>query len=252
MGSAGGKAHMNAYHKEIIGWLSLSNILVTNAPGVYQIEPIEIPGPGLKALKIPIAGGVHYYVEYRRAIGYDWHAWAWGDFFLNTDVYAGALLHMDNYVALGVCDTHLLDARPNSNPVPPPFPQTDQFWDSIDVVLREGETFQDSANNVEITTLAVTDDYLEVRLGPSPTGSCCELTGGCTVTTVEACTTGTWTEGETCEPNPCPVLIPAVSEWGVVVMVLFILVAGTIVFRRRGIGLAFLQFPPNHAHPPSE
>ncbi len=37
---------------------------------------------------------------------------------------------------------------------------------------------------------------------PQPTGSCCAADGGCTVTTAANCT-GTWTEAGVCDPNPC-------------------------------------------------
>lgn len=37
---------------------------------------------------------------------------------------------------------------------------------------------------------------------PVPTGSCCTVSGSCTVTTVAVCT-GTWTQARVCEPNPC-------------------------------------------------
>jgi hypothetical protein len=38
---------------------------------------------------------------------------------------------------------------------------------------------------------------------PTTTGSCCAANGTCTVTTEADCSTGTWTSGGTCTPNPC-------------------------------------------------
>lgn len=38
---------------------------------------------------------------------------------------------------------------------------------------------------------------------PPPTGACCDANGNCTQTTDANCQ-GTWTEGVECEPNPCP------------------------------------------------
>ena len=40
-------------------------------------------------------------------------------------------------------------------------------------------------------------------------------------------------EGETCVDGECVNIIPTVSEWGLIVMVLLALTAGTIVFARR-------------------
>jgi hypothetical protein len=37
----------------------------------------------------------------------------------------------------------------------------------------------------------------------TPTGSCCAANGTCTVTAEADCSTGTWTSGGTCTPNPC-------------------------------------------------
>ncbi len=47
------------------------------------------------------------------------------------------------------------------------------------------------------------DDVEIWGLVPTPTGSCCQPDGSCTVTTQANCS-GTWTQGGTCTPNPCP------------------------------------------------
>ena len=39
--------------------------------------------------------------------------------------------------------------------------------------------------------------------GGTTTGSCCAADGTCTVTAQSDCSTGTWTSGGTCTPNPC-------------------------------------------------
>ena len=39
--------------------------------------------------------------------------------------------------------------------------------------------------------------------GSTTTGSCCAADGTCTVTAQSDCSTGTWTSGGTCTPNPC-------------------------------------------------
>lgn len=40
-------------------------------------------------------------------------------------------------------------------------------------------------------------------------GGCCTVTGACSVTTEDACTTGTWFAGSTCNPNVCPLPVAA-------------------------------------------
>jgi hypothetical protein len=47
------------------------------------------------------------------------------------------------------------------------------------------------------------DCLVNSNFPPCPTGSCCQTNGSCTVTTQANCT-GTWTQGGTCSPNPCP------------------------------------------------
>ena len=47
---------------------------------------------------------------------------------------------------------------------------------------------------------------------PMPTGSCCAPNGTCTVTTQANCAAGsTWTQGATCNPNPCMQPLPVGS-----------------------------------------
>lgn len=228
MGSSGGRGHFNAFHKETVGWFDPTNILGTTENGIYFIEPIEITTNGLQALKIPIANGLNYSIEYRIPEGYDSENYNFGSAVLGIDVYAGAMLHLDKFTSLpgNNLDTQLLDMFPNSNP--------NQLFDAYDVVLREGQTFEDPDNNVSITTLSVTPNYLEVRLGPPP-GSCCQPEGSCTITLEDKCTTGTWTEGQVCNPNPCTKDIPTVSKWGLIAMALLVLSAGTVILQRKPI-----------------
>jgi len=145
------KGHYNLPHKETIGWLDSSNVLVTNSPGRYIIDPIEIPSNGIQGLKIQTQDQFNYYVEYRRSIGLD-------TINSNMDIYNGAVVHIDLNVLLG--DTQLLDMTPHIVRE-----DLSQSEDSIDTVLRVGETFYDPENDVMITTIDVTDEYLEIYLG---------------------------------------------------------------------------------------
>ena len=147
---------MNAIHKANVGWLDPENILEASDSGTYRIYPIEtIAGKGeeIKALKIPIAGDLNYYVMFRRAIGYD------STLLLNTgfgsEIYDGAMIHLDLFESGtgGGSDSHIVDTSPNSEP-----------FDLIDAVLPLDQTFTDPVNNISITTLSVTEGYLEVQV----------------------------------------------------------------------------------------
>jgi len=158
MGSYGRRGHFNAIHKETIGWLDPSNIIETNHSGAYIIEPIETPSTGLKALKIPTQNGQDYYVEYRRPIGYD----TISSNFYGVEIYDGAILHMTR-TSDGL-KSQLLDTTPHISP-PDLRDPNNQGEDSKHVVLRVGETFYDPINDIVITALNLTDEYLEVYLG---------------------------------------------------------------------------------------
>ncbi len=66
-------------------------------------------------------------------------------------------------------------------------------------------------------------------------GACCRPDASCDEVVASLCngTADVFTPGGSCDPNPCSV-IPTVSEWGVMLMVLLLLVGGTIVFGVRG------------------
>ncbi len=74
----------------------------------------------------------------------------------------------------------------------------------------------------------LTEDFLVNELG-----ACCADDGTCTETTEADCD-GTWLGlGTDCDPNPCAQPpIPTVSEWGLIIMTLLLLTAGTIIFGR--------------------
>ena len=46
--------------------------------------------------------------------------------------------------------------------------------------------------------------YNAITLDAAPTGECCGLDGICNVVEEAECATGAWSEGGTCNPNPCP------------------------------------------------
>jgi len=76
-------------------------------------------------------------------------------------------------------------------------------------------------------------------------GACCDQApfGGCSQTTAEECTCSNcvWSEGQSCSAIECVhTAIPTVSEWGLVVLTLSLVIGGKIFFgrRRRAVGHA--------------
>ena len=153
MGKSSRKGHFNAFHKEKLGWFDSFNMIEISAHSdrTYRIYPIEIHS-GLKSLKILTENDFNYSIEYRQPIGYD----AINANIYGSGIYAGAMIHTD--LSSWTVDTQLLDMTPHGIDF--------EFVDSINVVLLEGETFEDPVNNIAITTLQVTDKYLKIRVGP--------------------------------------------------------------------------------------
>ncbi|MEK6854903.1 MAG: NosD domain-containing protein [Nanoarchaeota archaeon] len=144
MGLSNNKGYFNIIHKETIGWLDPQQILEVNSRGSYFIEPLETNTGGVKGLKIPTSN-YNYYFEYRRPIGFDIYNFNYGG-----NVYDGAMLHIDSFIGSG--DTQLLDSSRNTA-------------NSLDVVLRQGETFYDSNNDIMVTTLNLNDTSIELYVG---------------------------------------------------------------------------------------
>lgn len=70
-----------------------------------------------------------------------------------------------------------------------------------------------------------------------PQGACCNKLGNCTEGTAADCAAiagGVYQgDGTSCATADCPRIIPATSEWGLIVLAVIGLAVGTIVFKRR-------------------
>ena len=68
--------HLNAFYKDLVGWLDGANSKTVNATGSYTLSKYE-NGTGTKAMRIQRPGTVEgmtvfpYYIEYRRGLGFD-------------------------------------------------------------------------------------------------------------------------------------------------------------------------------------
>ncbi|MDO8435107.1 MAG: Ig-like domain-containing protein [bacterium] len=112
--------HMNAGHKDYLGWLDANRMPTVTTNGQFTIEPIESDTAGLKAIRIPRGSYDYLYVEYRQPLGYDANNMPAG-----TDVFEGALLHTSQFKTL------LLDATPPGDKYTPALLVGQTFTDPI-------------------------------------------------------------------------------------------------------------------------
>jgi M6 family metalloprotease-like protein len=107
-----GTYHMNAPHKDMIGWFDIGNEIDIRTSGTYTLTPLEIATPGVKALKIPrqasydISGNPtlgYLWLEYRQATG--------TDALLASTAFNGALAHIS---LPNSTYTTLVDAAPTN------------------------------------------------------------------------------------------------------------------------------------------
>jgi len=154
--------HYNAFQKDRLGWLGhgVSPPLTTvETDGSYALDAYAPDGTGQKALKIlksvdPGTGEkTWYYLEYRRAVGFDAFLADYGDNVVN-----GVSVHIG---AETIGTVQLLDMAPDNN------------WGEADweaPALVAGESFSDPDAGVSIAT-AWTDNnsaLVDVSIGPLP------------------------------------------------------------------------------------
>ena len=155
--------HFNAFQKERLGWLGYyasPPIATVETGGQYTIEPYAIDGVNSKALKVlrsidPATGlKTWYYVEYRKAFGFD--AFLAG----NENVQNGVVIHRG---AEGDGNSvFLLDMTPNSLSYP--------SSDFQDPALAVGKSFSDPNANLTITTEHIDGNgaTVQINMGSLP------------------------------------------------------------------------------------
>jgi M6 family metalloprotease-like protein len=141
--------HYNAFQKERLGWLGFGAspaIVTATADGTYVLEAYENPGSAPKALKVlksvdPATGRrTWYYVEARKAIGFD------GFLAGNGNVLAGLLVSTGSESSGDTSE--LLDLTPGSG--------TLNVQDWSDPALTAGQSFRDPDTGLTITAEWVT------------------------------------------------------------------------------------------------
>ncbi len=87
--------HMNAAHKDMIGWFDIGNALEVTSSGTHTITPIETASSGVKMIKIPrqasydISGNPvlgYLWLEFRQPIGFDTNI-------TPANTFSGSLVH---------------------------------------------------------------------------------------------------------------------------------------------------------------
>lgn len=175
MGNRG--AHFNAFQKERLGWLNAAGappITTVTGSGRYAIETYETPGSGAKALKIlksvdaTTGAKTWYYLEYRKAIGFDSSLSGAGNLAGGLQIRTGALTNIGTSL--------LLDTTPNSNSI--------SAYDVMDGALAVGSSYTDATAGVTITLAAADANgaTVDVTLGSTAPVGCTRVAPALTIT----------------------------------------------------------------------
>ena len=139
--------HFNAFQKEVLGWLNNGispPIATVQTSGTYTLDPYELTGSKLKALKIlksvdaTTGYKTWYYIEYRQATGFDSYLATIDPIVLNaSNVLNGVLIRTGSDSGRNTSD--LLDMTP----------ETYQLY-AEDPALEVGKSFSDPLAGVTI------------------------------------------------------------------------------------------------------
>ena len=140
------KNHLNAIHKEKLGWFNVSEVIQISADGSYTLSPLETIGGGVKAFYTKKEPYPPVYYEFRQPIGFD------DD--ITQNVSNGLLVHLEKYGNSG--DTQILDNTPET-----------VSW--LDPALSVGSTFTDLLSGVKAKVLNKDPNSLTFDLKFSPT-----------------------------------------------------------------------------------
>ena len=138
MGGARPPMHLNAVQKEILGWLDYADsppITTVTETGVYTLDAYESAGSEPKALKVQTSSGSWYYVEYRRALGFDAPVVS-----ADANIKAGVVVHF--WSGQDPNGVYLLDMTPGT-----------LSWS--DPALDVGKSFSDPASGIAIAPVWV-------------------------------------------------------------------------------------------------
>lgn len=141
--------HMNGLQKLKAGWIPQSNIAVVSSSKVYRVYNIEEETSQTQILKFPSqSSDSTYYISYRKAIGYDAS--------LPSLISSGASIHrLNTYDG----STNILDMSPSTRA------QTNGTFGLIsDGPLRNGQSFIDYINLIEVIQKSNTTNYVDIEV----------------------------------------------------------------------------------------
>ena len=139
--------HFNGWYKDVLGWLSPTDVQIIDETGDYTINVLEDMGSSKKYAQVrspdPEGESIIYTIEYRKAMGFDGQ--------LANDIVtsnqAGLFINRMYHSASELVDdsenqyTQLLDLQPADTP---------WYADVKRVTLRADKVFYDEANNIKI------------------------------------------------------------------------------------------------------
>ncbi|MBI2584177.1 MAG: hypothetical protein HYW25_05900 [Candidatus Aenigmarchaeota archaeon] len=140
--------HLNAPHKIAAGWISPESVQEIAKSGIYTIYfPLEAQAFGTQVLKIAKPDtNEHYFLEYRRPIGFD--------DLLSDAITEGTLIHV--WDGISASKTKLIDATP----------KTKKY--AYDEALSDGSLFYDRINRISITQLRHDEDSVTIYVAFLP------------------------------------------------------------------------------------
>ncbi|NVJ68152.1 MAG: cadherin-like domain-containing protein [Gammaproteobacteria bacterium] len=158
MSSTASTKHINAAHKEQLGWLA-NKVANISSSQTVTLSPYELNDSSTKAVKIRKGlnsnGQLeYYYLEYRQAIGFDSSLGNEFPSFLNG-------VRLREAIEGNVNSSNLLDPTPNSN---------SYDWD--DISLSPGMSYQDQAYGINISVLSSDTSQLTLQVSYEQTNTC--------------------------------------------------------------------------------
>lgn len=147
----------NGPHKNMIGYLSPSNVIDVTGSGTYYLSPIEQNSSSPQVLRIKKSTGDYYFVDYRQPI-------PTFDSDLPSPETSGASIFIANSGAVengAYQKTYLLDTTPgDSGSVP--------LSGFNNAALSDGRTFSDPASNLSITQSWWSPDMVALNVSYTP------------------------------------------------------------------------------------
>lgn len=190
--------HLNAPHKDSLGWIDQSLIQTVSQSGTYNLTPLETTSTKKQVIKIYKKDtNDYYYLEFRKATGFDQ--------LLPQKIINGTLIHI--WSGNPLTNTLLIDTTPNSVGYP--------YAEYTDAALLNGATFTDSKNGITIKQLnsSATDVSLQITFSPgtfTPTTTFCiqvitsavnPITGECRMFSTPCDVPSGWKKVDNCDSS---------------------------------------------------